>query len=210
LINSQLLSRHIDHLQRCLVRLEGTNQRFIWARIIVFFGGLAASALAWFYLPPWPARLVILVAFAAFLLVVYQHRRLDQRVRRLSLWKERRQDQLARLELDWQAIQASSGAPFIERQPLDIDLDLTGPRSLHHLLDLAVSDEGSQRLAGWLVERQPDPEAISARQEIVVELKGLPRFIDRLLLNLRLVSKEQLKGENLLKWLKVPVSQGRL
>lgn len=183
--------------------LQGISQRYIWLRIATFFIGLGACVAAWLLLEPSARRIVFVLAVIAFLIVVALHRRLDGWINRFTIYLDLQKDQLARLELDWSHL--PHAAVSEDRLPLDIDLDLTGPRSLHLLLDLAVSSEGSQRLAFWLTHPQPDLPAIAERQAVVQELKPLRRFRQRLLLNLRLMSSEPLQGKRLLDWLEVPV-----
>jgi hypothetical protein len=84
---------------------------------------------------------------------------------------------------------------------LQTDLDLTGDRSLHRLLDITISPEGSGLLAAWLSQPSPDIGQLKERQTLVSELSNLSRFRDRLLLTFRLVSGEELQGARLLKWL---------
>lgn len=198
------LEKRIAGLQRKLDQLQAANRRFTWRRLAAFILGAAATWYAAVNLDPLSARLTLLASGLLFATVVFFHRRLDARTARFEILKDLRSGQLARMRLDWEHIQPVPSYPANrERSPLDIDLDVTGPRSLHHLIDLSVSQEGSQRLADWLTQPNPDPEQIRRRQQIVQELGELPRFRDRLLLNLRLVSKEQLRGEKLLGWLSV-------
>src|SRR6185295_8572820 len=60
------------------------------------------------------------------------------------------------------------------------DLDITGERSLHRLLDSAVTEEGSERLRSWLLNTQPDEQLIRQRQTLVQELKDHSWFRDKL------------------------------
>lgn len=205
------LERQVERLARQIDRLRAMNRRFSWYRLgaLILGGGLvwlAAANLEMVY-----AWGVFLAALALFVGVVVLHNRLDGRMARWTVWHEMRSRQLARMRLDWEHIPAS--APFsdlLERCSLDVDLDLSGPRSLHQLIDLAVSREGSCLLARWLTQSEPDLVEIASRQEIVKELVGMRRFRDHLLLDLRLYSREQLKGAQLIKWLSVEYSTGRL
>ena len=205
------LEKRIAALQHQLDRLQVINGQFTWWRLVAFCLGMAASWYTAVYQGALTARLTLLASVLLFAGVVALHRQLDGRIARFSIWKDLRAGQLARMKLDWEHVQPVPPYPANrERSPLDVDLDITGPRSLHHLIDLSVSQEGSQRLASWLTQATPDPQLIEKRQHIVRELVDLPRFRDRMLLNLRLVSQEQLRGENLLRWLAVDYPAGRL
>jgi hypothetical protein len=199
-------------IQRMDLRLEALatqERRFVWYRLAVVVLGAGAT---WWAASQWGGRggwLVVLASLAIFGVLVFYHNRLIDWMQRYQNWREQRQTQLARLRLDWEHIPAAvlTAAP---RTALDIDLDLTGPGSLHQLLDLAVSKEGSRRLAGWLTHPAPDPDQIAERQAVVQELVKMPHFRDRLLLNLRMVSRQQLQGERLVSWLSVAYPDRRL
>ena len=204
------LQRQVQRYQRHLDRLSVINRRYSWYRLVAFLLGLVAVWLALVYLNAQAVWLTIALSLVFFSLVVYFHRRLDHHILRFKISQQVKADKLRRMKLEWEEIPYSWYKPSHERSPLEIDLDLTGQRSLHHLLDLAISKEGSVLLAGWLREPECDLEQISYRQATVRELTILPGFIDRLLLNLKLVSQEQLQGERLLAWLSVQVPSRRL
>jgi hypothetical protein len=198
----------IQRLERRLVRLQGLSRRYSWLRLgIVLLGGLgtwlAATRLgiAW----AWGTFFTFL---AIFVLVALLHRRLEGWIEKFRLWREIKMTHLARLNLDWERLPEPQSSPG--RSPLAIDLDLVGPRSLHHLLDIAVSQEGSQQLADWLGNPVADPDQITEHQETVKELIPLVPFRDRLSLTFRLVSREQLQGARLLGWLAEDLPAGRL
>ncbi len=156
--------RSIRRLDKRLEALDLMERRFVWYRLAVIVLGAGAT---WWAAVQWGARggwLAVLLSLVAFVIVVARHNRLIEGMRRSKIWREQRITQLARLNLDWEHIPAASPLPG-PRTPLDIDLDLTGPGSLHQLLDLAVSRGGSQRLAEWLTH--PDPvldQIMSARR----------------------------------------------
>jgi hypothetical protein len=122
---------------------------------------------------------------------------------RHQLWLNIKSTQLARMNLDWEHIPEPPLKLPAQDHPFEVDLDITGKRSLHHLVDMAISREGSQRLRDWFLQICPDPHCIETRQNIIQELVPLSRFRDKLLLNFHLVSKEQLDGEKLLRWLRI-------
>ena len=194
------------------IRLEKLNQvdkRYSFLRLVVFCLGVLAVYLVSATTDTSATWLATAVSVSLFFATVALHRRLDRWRVKFSLWQKMRQGQLSRIRLEWSALPDSPvwwAAP--DRPALLIDLDLTGPRSLHRLLDLAVSQEGSRRLADWLSQDSPDLEQLPLRQKLVRELRSMHRFRDRLLLNLHLVSTQQMKGENLLKWLESDVPGG--
>ncbi len=201
--------RSLACLDRWLSRLQAQERSFTWYRLITFALGAAATGMASSRLDNRLAWLVFFISLAAFSLVVAAHRRLDERIARFTIWRQLRQEQLARMNVDWEHLPPVAQLPG-ERSAFDLDLDLTGAHSLHHLTDIAVSREGSLRLADWLTNPLSDPALILPRQAVVRDLAGLPRFRDKLLLHLRLVSKEQLVGSRLLDWLDTSFSARHL
>ena len=133
---------------------------------------------------------------------MFFHQRLETWIRKFQLWKQINQQQLARSQLDWENLPYRRLPEQRLRNALEIDLDLTGPRSLHHLIDQSISEQGSQRLADWLSHPQPDLEEISKRQKWVRELCGTPRFGMRLQLVFRLAARERIRGDQIVSWLK--------
>jgi len=105
---------------------------------------------------------------------------------------EIKQIQAARIHLDWERLpfsdQAADQSSPDAGHPFDADLDITGERSLHRLLDCAVTSEGSRRLQSWLLSKSPDPLIIKQRQSLVQELKDHSLFRDKLQLHSRLAS----------------------
>jgi len=207
-ITPTYLKRQIARLDRRIDQLNRLENRISWLRLAAFVGGVAAIWVAYAALPTEKARWTILVAGLVFSSIVFIQRRLDGWLRRFQIWRELRRIQLARLKLDWEHIPPPPSTSM--RISTALDLDLTGPRSLHHLLDLAISHQGSQKLQDWLLTACRDVQQIEQRQQLVAELTTLPRFRDRLLLHLRMVSAEMLQGERLLGWIQISYPAARL
>jgi len=208
--NPLLLQRHIQRLKRKLVRCETISRRYSWIRLAVFLAGGAASwgAAALFgAIAGWVTFFTAAILFAG---IQNLHSRVDAWAESFRIWLAMYMEQAARLALDWEHIPRQSG-PTGEIDPaLALDLDLTGPRSLHALLDTTISRQGSHLLANWLTTGTPDLQKITARQAVVRELAGLARFRKRLALIFRKLSREPLDGNKLLGWLKTPYPEMRL
>lgn len=159
--------------------LEQISRKYWIARRIIFVAGmllalvfcnLAGNRTAWVL-----GGLVAIV----FIVVTVFHNRVRESLNRVSVLKEIKQVQIARIRLDWERL------PPVERvsvadHPFASDLDVVGDRSLHRLLDSAVTKEGSERLKSWLLDGRPDAALIEHRQELVRELKNHSVFRDKL------------------------------
>ena len=175
------LDKQIARLRRRTVGLNEISRKYWIARRIIFISGLllalvvyslTSNKTAWYF--------AALVAIVFFVVSVY-HKRVRDSLTRNSLLIEIKQVHIARIHLDWERIPpidpASSPVPG---HPFETDIDITGERSLHRLLDCAVTKEGSERLKSWLLNTRPDAQLIKHRQALVRELKGHRVFRDKL------------------------------
>lgn len=208
------LQRQIARLENRLRHLRRRSDRLTTIRLAAFFGGFAVSVVALFAWGVWVWLPVSAAAALPFITAVAVHRRLEDSMNRYTFWLVVKQTHLARMNLDWAHIPAASAVPLSETHPFALDLDLVGKRSVHQLLDTAVTHEGSQRLAGWLLVTEPDAARLTARQAVVQELAGLPLFRDKLSVQARLAAdtpgEERWSGQRLLDWLAVHTSAHNL
>src|SRR2546430_1799062 len=127
-----------------------------------------------------------------------------------------KQIQIARIRLDWDQIPHGDQSPPVSGHPFETDLDITGERSLHRLVDSAITKEGSHRLKSWLLTNEPDVLLIKKRQSLVQELKGHSLFRDRLQLLSSITSGEgkvqgsQWDSNILVNWIEHQVRKGSL
>ena len=204
------LENQIGRLGRRTSRLQARSRLFSWYRLgILVLGGLVVWLAALRLGAGWGWRAALLL-FLALIAAAILHRRLENGIEKLSAYQAIKSAHLARLHLAWDRIPQPASPIGMPGSPLAIDLDIAGPRSLHHLLDIAISREGSQLLVDWLTQSEPELEKIRARQPVVRELVPLVAFRDRLLLAFQQASREKLEGEKLLRWLEEPLPAGKL
>lgn len=175
------LDKQIVRLRRRAVGLEEISRKYWTARRIIFICGVllamafcnfAGQRAAWF--------VGALIAIAFSVVTIY-HNRVRDSLTRNSLLIEIKQVHIARIHLDWERIPpADPSASAVPGHPFENDLDITGERSLHRLVDCAVTKEGSERLKSWLLSPRPDAEVIKRRQALVRELKVHYTFRDKL------------------------------
>ena len=174
------LEKQITRLRRRGEFLNRISRKYWTARRIIFISGallalafcnFAGSTIAWF------VAALIAILFTA---VTVFHTRVRDSITRNSLLIEIKQVQIARINLDWDRIPAATPNPLIAGHPFESDLDITGERSLHRLLDCAVTKEGSERLKSWLLNPRPDAQSMKHRQRLVRELKAHSVFRDKL------------------------------
>jgi hypothetical protein len=167
------LSVHIHHLERLLqhqLRLSKVENRFPWIRFIVLIIGISSISTA-ARLGGYAAGILIaILSSTVFIGIVHQHQRIIQKIEKTRthiLWIT---SQAARMSLDWAGIPQSRSVKTNPDHPFEKDLNLIGDRSLHHLINIACSRGGNERLQAWLLNPNPNIEEIRARQGLVREL----------------------------------------
>src|SRR6185369_13277472 len=126
------------------------------------------------------AWLVAALIAVLFSVVTIFHTRVRDSLTRNSLLIEIKHVQIARINLDWDRIPPADLVPPVIGHPFETDLDITGERSVHRLIDCAVTKEGSERLKSWLLNPRPDLHLMQHRQKLVRELKDHSVFRDKL------------------------------
>lgn len=207
--DEQRLDFQIERLAKRLRPLEQQSNRIALLRLAIVLGGIIAAVLATIFLNAALAWLVVALSFLLFLLLVFLHRRLENWIETLTLLRALKSDQRARLLLDWESLPPPRPIELYAKS-LALDLDLTGYRSLHQLLDTTISRHGTQSLAEWMTQTRPDVNELRTRQNVVRELKPRARFRERFWLTYRRVLKRELEGDNLLDWLKTEFPAARL
>ncbi|MFL5654466.1 MAG: MutS family DNA mismatch repair protein [Ktedonobacteraceae bacterium] len=198
------LENQINRLKKRLHSLNSRSDRYSWIRLAIFLLGALLSVVVFFLLGWLWGVILVAITLITFNIVAYYHRKIDRSITRHKIWLQIKATQVARIQLDWPNIPAvNSKAPPADH-PFAIDLDITGERSLHQLINTAVSYEGSQRVCEWLLNTTPDLQTIRKRQVLVQELAPLSRFRNKLTLKSILAAKnvaEQWEGKRLLDWL---------
>ena len=204
------LDGQIDRLRARMEQLDRTSYRYSWVRIAAFCAGPPVIGLAIFVAGAWLAALCTAIWLLLFGASVYAHRRVKRGIERHRLWLDIKSAQVARARLAWDQIPAAFHHQPDPEHPFEADLDLTGKRSLLHLLDTAVSYEGSQRLKSWLTAPVPDLDLANRRQQVVRELAPLHLFRDKMALNAMEAAgaRRTWKANQLVEWLQTGDASG--
>ena len=199
------LERQVARLEQRLTHLHEYNRRFVSARLIEFLLGITAAFIVLFTIGLEASLLVFGVTFVAFGILVWLHQRTQRTIAQFEGWVAIRRTHLARMRLDWAQISPRPWTNAAPRTPLETDFDLLGDRSLHHLLDTAVTLGGSQRLRAWLNPDRPHLETIHQRQAILQELQPAHTLRDKLTLTARLAAAQEAQSEETI-WDTQPLS----
>ena len=198
-----LLERQVKRVERRMARLNMRSNSLKGQQLLIFVGGIVAVIVAFTTFPI--LGVLVFIAMVAFLWWAFrQSRKLDHSYVKFQVLQRFYQTQIARIKLDWEQMPPEPFEDTYKDHPFELDLDVTGERSLHRLINTAVSFEGSDILREWLLNREPDLDTIYERQNIIRELAPLTRFRDKLLLNALYatrLSRQTLDAEQLLEWL---------
>ncbi len=198
------LNRHIARLENRIDHLEKLSSRYGWIRLAAVLIGALGTFLVYHFSAEWFSWAVLVLFIIIFLTLGYFHRQLDEGIGRHRIWLEIRKAHRARMSLDWGNILAPVTGSTGREHPFESDLNLTGQRSLHQLIDTAVSEGGSRRLRSWLLATVPNLSDLEHRRGIVRELAPKSLFRDKLRLNALDAAKNSREGlqiERLLAWL---------
>jgi ABC-type multidrug transport system fused ATPase/permease subunit len=200
----RLLEAQINRLRRRIDRLEYRSNRYSWARVAIFFAGLALSVIVALSVNWLPGVILAVITLLAFAVVAHYHGKIERSMSWHTILLNIQLTHIARMSLDWEHIPATAKREPQAGHPFEIDLDITGSHSIHRLLNVGVSQEGSRRLLIWLLNTKPDVATIRKRQALVRELTPMTLFRDKLLLKSLLTARrgsEHLEGKRLLNWL---------
>ncbi|MEE8304522.1 MAG: hypothetical protein V3S24_19045 [Candidatus Tectomicrobia bacterium] len=207
------LRRHLERLERRLQRLEALSQRHTRIRVWIVLLGIATAMLVSRVLGDSAGGITAIIAVSLFVIVALSHGRVKTSISRHKLWHHIKATHVARMALDWTQIPLPPMTPLAAGHPFETDLNLTGERSLHHLIDTTRSQEGSARLRHWLLYPITEPAQVRTRQDLIRELIPLVMFRDRLTLHSALVAQDShthWEGEALRRWLEQPTHHASL
>ena len=184
------LEHRIARLRARAQQLESLSSKYWVMRRVLLFGGALLALLSCKIAGSTTGLILTALFLVVFVLVAICHNRVRDSIMRNALMLNIKYVQVARIKVDWEHLSRSDQTPPEPGHPFETDLDVTGERSLHWLLDSAVTKEGSCRLKSWLLNNKPDPLIIKQRQSVIRELSGLSLFRDKLHLHAAIASRD--------------------
>ncbi len=183
------LTHHSQRLERRIEAIDRLGGQFATARLLIVLGGGLLTFFTYRWLPNAGWGMTLLVGLV-FSVVAFYHRRVDRSLKTHQTWLHLKRTHQARMTHDWAHVPPSPVPHTAPGHPFATDLNLIGPHSLHQLLNVAVTQDGAQRLRDWLLTTVPDPDHIAQRQHRVREMKGRPLFRDKLTLAATLADRK--------------------
>ena len=191
-----------------------------WKRIEEKAGGLAnyraicfVGALVLFVLFFVKKQMVFLIpAFVfvlGFIILVIIHGRIKAQAQRIAVLKEIHDANMARTQHDFSKLLDDGTDLQIKKHAFSGDLDLFGPKSLFHLINIAHTAYGRRQLQKWLLladSQEISREDILSRQEAVKELSSELPLVEELEASTRMNVKKKGSPQALLAFIAAPVT----
>lgn len=175
-------------------RLESIS---LW-RLLVFLAGVGLGVTL-FWWDRGIAFLILFVSAIIFFFLARAHRRIRFKLLKGKVWKELKELNLARQDVNWQALPLPLEKKIDKDHPFNRDLEVTGETSLHRLLNSGLSRDGAETLGKWLLALEVEPEDIISRQKIVQELRRLSGFCNNLYWQFKRIAEKAFDGKALLR-----------
>jgi len=195
-LSENQLKKFTDKLQSRLKYYGKVSEKFSKYRLFIFLIGLAVTISA-FYADKAAGWLILVLSTAVFSVTVHLHNVLLAKMKKFNLFIKIKNSHLARMKFDWNDFPAAGNPVLPPENSLARDLDILGEKSLHRLIDVSVSEEGSKLIADVLTDTEPDPDSIIEIQKLVKEIYMLPSFIDKILMKAELFSSKKINCERL-------------
>jgi DNA mismatch repair ATPase MutS len=209
----KLFEEHIARIDRKIELYTKLSSRISGARLTIFMLTLLFAFLASGRLHDLVYSVILIGAVISFLNLMGRHKKVEQFIEKLGFLKQIKEEQIARLELNW------DGIPFrnINRDnflnhPYAQDLNIIGKRSLFQLMDTSIYEGSSNVLSGLLLNQSREVEPIKKRQQLIQELAPLQLFRDKLrveaLFTKSKTGRYEWSMEQMLDWLRLPKKTG--
>lgn len=191
--------------------LKDISNRLSWIRLVVGVGIIFLTIISFQFFGTVLGWAVLLISITGFVMLVRHHNRVDTFFQKYTLLRNIKQDHLARMEVDWSNISQEAMLEPTRNHPFNLDLNITGKRSLHRIINTAATQGGRQLLADWLLQPIPNPDETERRQKLVRELQNLNGFRDKIRLNAHFSMDDDAghwTAEKVLRWLEINKSTG--
>jgi len=143
--------------------LKDMSNRLSWIRLVTGISIILLTIISFQFLGSVFGWAVLLTSVIGFVVLVRHHNRVDTFAQKYTLLRDIKQDHLARMEVDWDNISEEAILEPTRNHPFNLDLNVTGKRSLHRIINTAATQGGRQLLADWLLQTIPDPDETERR-----------------------------------------------
>jgi MutS domain V len=199
--NPNRLKKSINKLESLRRKIERKSINIGLFRLFTFFGSIVLILFSYFSFPNIITQAFLVFSIILFAIISVWQSNYKKYLNVLSNWIQIRKSFLSRYNLDWANIKRRNMPNENELSHLEIDFNLTGNRSLIHLIDFSASDEGNSLLRDLFINHKLDKAKIEKRQNIIKDLISFTRFRERFLLILSLLKGKTKNSDNIKQWL---------
>ena len=195
------LEKSVDKLIAIEKKLNKNSGRTGIIRAVLFLSIVILIPTAYISFTLIPSLIFLAVLFTAFIIISIIQIRLLKFLKIIRNWIKIKKSFISRIIIDWENIEQRKLPDGIKQKLIETDLDLTGEKSLHQLIDFSISIEGSLCLRDFLINHNLNENEILKKQNIVKEILGLNKFREKFLLTLSLISKRQFDSKRFINWI---------
>jgi DNA mismatch repair ATPase MutS len=185
------IEKEILNVEKHLKRLNTISKKFTWYRLTLFLSGIAAFLLLFFFTSNIAAIISAVMTIVFFGLLVMVHNKVDFSIKKFTIWSNHKKENIARIKVDWTGIPYKTDVSPNDSHNFESDLNISGKYSLLHLINLSVTEEGTNILHKWLTTPIPDKGDIEEKQLLVRELASFKMFREKLHLNSELTYRKK-------------------
>ncbi len=195
------IEKEILRLDQRLELLIKKSRNYSLIRLFVFIS--AVLFFLGFYLSNYKTTATVIASILGivFLVLMHNHSKIEQSIKRFKVYLQLKKEQLSRSELDWDNIPNLDNSIINNPTYIEQDLNITERNGLLQLISIGVSSESVNILREWLSGKSNDKAKIINRQKIIAELKELTHFRTRLLLTSKLSINKNLIKNKITEWL---------
>ncbi|MEP1150628.1 MAG: hypothetical protein ABJH08_02765 [Balneola sp.] len=209
----KLFEQHIARIDRKIELYTKLSSKISTARLSIFILGLLFAFLASGRLHEVVYSVILIGSVIVFLNMMGRHKKVEQFIEKLGFLKQIKEEQIARLELNWDEIPfKDSNKNKFSDHSFAQDLNIIGKSSLFQLMDTSIYEGSAKVLSDWLLNQPVDMEVIKGRQHLVKELAPLQLFRDKLrmeaLYTKSKAGRYEWTMEQMVEWLRLPKKTG--
>ena len=209
----KLFEQHVARIDRKIELYTKLSSKISAVRLSIFLVAILFAFLTSDILHGIAYTIILIGFICGFLIAIDRHRKVELFIEKLGYLKQIKEDQIARLELNWEAITTKhlNNDDFLNHSYAQ-DLNVIGNRSLFQLMDTSIYEGSAKVLSDWLLNQAVNADEIKKRQNLVKELAPLQLFRDKLRVEALLTKSDTVKKkwtmEELLQWLRLPKKTG--
>ncbi|MEE9430556.1 MAG: hypothetical protein V3V16_05915 [Melioribacteraceae bacterium] len=199
--NKNQLNKSINKLEKLKHKIERKNNIVGLFRLLPFFGGLTLTLLSYFYFSNTSTLIILFSSIFIFSISSIFQANYSKFLKILTKWIELKKSFLSRCTLDWTNISRKNIPSEKEVTNLEVDFNITGDRSLLHLIDFSSSDASAYYLRDLFINHKISRNKIKQRQNLISELISFNKFREKFLLTISLLNLKTKSIGNINKWI---------